>query len=435
MNPSLSNTYSLKRRGFTLIELLVVIAIIAILAVVVVLVLNPGQLLAQSRDANRVSDLATLTSAMGVYITDQSMVGLSLGSSSVAYPSLPDPTATTTAGSNCGTLGLPSLSGGWNYQCAGPNYYRSTNDTGWIPINFQNISSGAPFGSLPVDPTNQTSSGLYYTYETNGSQYEFTAGMESKKYQQGGSNDVVSTDGGQYNDLYEKGTNLALAPIDFYANSTGGVPTNGLVGYWPLNEGSGSTAIDASGNGYNGTWNGTQTGTSGYYSSGYNQTWAGTFDGVSDYINTGNNAPLITGAFTSAAWVKSNNFANWEDIVDKGSQYLRNSEIALSQTTGAPYVSFTQSGSYKSCIATGSYSTGIWYFVVGTYDGSNERIYVNGVLSNTCAVTGNQDTSSDARIIGEIAGMDYFSGLIENVRIYNRALSAAEIQTIYNAGK
>ncbi len=59
------------RRGFTLIELLVVIAIIAILAVVVVLTLNPAQLLAQSRDANRVSDLATLQSAISLYTVDQ----------------------------------------------------------------------------------------------------------------------------------------------------------------------------------------------------------------------------------------------------------------------------------------------------------------------------------------------------------------------------
>lgn len=53
--------------AFTLIELLVVIAIIAILAVVVVLALNPAQLLAQSRDVNRVSDMATLNTALGLY--------------------------------------------------------------------------------------------------------------------------------------------------------------------------------------------------------------------------------------------------------------------------------------------------------------------------------------------------------------------------------
>ncbi len=58
------------QKGFTLIELLVVIAIIAILAVVVILTLNPAELLRQSRDSNRVSDFATLKSAIGLYSED-----------------------------------------------------------------------------------------------------------------------------------------------------------------------------------------------------------------------------------------------------------------------------------------------------------------------------------------------------------------------------
>src|SRR5471030_3210736 len=58
------------RSGFTLIELLVVIAIIAILSVVVILTLNPAELLRQARDSNRVSDFATLKSALGLYAAD-----------------------------------------------------------------------------------------------------------------------------------------------------------------------------------------------------------------------------------------------------------------------------------------------------------------------------------------------------------------------------
>src|SRR5208337_1332087 len=65
-----------RRKGFTLIELLVVIAIIAILAVVVILTLNPAELLRQSRDSNRVSDFATLKSALGLYGADVSTTAL-----------------------------------------------------------------------------------------------------------------------------------------------------------------------------------------------------------------------------------------------------------------------------------------------------------------------------------------------------------------------
>src|ERR1035438_7180198 len=87
----------LMRKGFTLIELLVVIAIIAVLAIVVVLTLNPGQLLMQARDSNRLQDLATIQSALSLFRTDQP--NASLGAASTTYISLPDPSATSTLGS------------------------------------------------------------------------------------------------------------------------------------------------------------------------------------------------------------------------------------------------------------------------------------------------------------------------------------------------
>lgn len=234
------------RKGFTLIELLVVIAIIAILAVVVILTLNPAALLQQSRDGNRVSDMTTLNSAINLYNTDQSgSPSFSLGFSNVVYVSLPDPNATTTAGTNCASLGLPTLPSTYTYHCAGPNYYRNVNGTGWIPVNLSNISLGSPLGALPVDPTNSSSSHLYYTYTTNGSQFETTAAMESAKYQVGGSNDVISGDGGPLASVYEKGSQLGLEPLDYGDNT--------LVGWWPLNEGTGTVAYDDSGNNVSGT--------------------------------------------------------------------------------------------------------------------------------------------------------------------------------------
>ena len=56
------------KKGFTLIELLIVIAILAILATTVVLVLNPAQILAQARDAQRISDLSSIKSAIALYL-------------------------------------------------------------------------------------------------------------------------------------------------------------------------------------------------------------------------------------------------------------------------------------------------------------------------------------------------------------------------------
>ena len=82
--------------AFTLIELLIVIAVIAVLSVVVVLALNPAELLRQSRDANRLSDMASLSSAVSLYLEDSGGTG-AIGLSSTSYMSVMDASATTTA--------------------------------------------------------------------------------------------------------------------------------------------------------------------------------------------------------------------------------------------------------------------------------------------------------------------------------------------------
>ena len=168
-----------RNQAFTLIELLVVIAIIAILAVVVILTLNPAEIMRDAQDSNRLSDLTTFQSAMNVYTADSAIGGGSpnLGTPGTIYLSIPDPTATSSAGTNCSSLGFPST----GYHCAGPSYYRDTNGTGWIPVNFSSLSS-SPLGQLPVDPVNTSSSNDYYTYTTNGTQWAMSAVPASVKY-------------------------------------------------------------------------------------------------------------------------------------------------------------------------------------------------------------------------------------------------------------
>ena len=251
-------------RGFTLIELLVVIAIIAILSVVVILTLNPAELLRQSRDSNRLSDMATLNSALGVYAED---VGGSMGTASTTYISVPDPSANI-GGSQCQGLGMlaQSTSTGWVYQCAASTTYRNIGSTGWVPLNFKSISSGAPFGALPQDPINQTSSNLFYTYTTDGKTYEVTALMESRKYRSQFSTNPSLT---LYPGVDALGSNLALSGL---------WNPSGLAGYWNFEEGSGSSTLDQSGDGNNGTWVGTPSGNNGtYYTAGKVGKYAGAF--------------------------------------------------------------------------------------------------------------------------------------------------------------
>jgi len=190
-------------KGFTLIELLVVLALVAILSVVVILTLNPAELLKQARDSNRTSDLSTLKSAISLYMADvnsPSIFGPTVGQVGCITSA-----AAASATANCGAFVSSSLVA--SSTQAG---VRNVNGTGWIPVNFSAISSGAPIGQLPVDPVNTAL--WYYAYGVTGTSnqlFEIAAQMESTKYANGGGADVENTDGGNQPNWYETGTVLS----------------------------------------------------------------------------------------------------------------------------------------------------------------------------------------------------------------------------------
>jgi type II secretory pathway pseudopilin PulG len=241
------------RRGFTLIEALVVFGIIGIVSATVIVVLNPNELLRQSRDGVRLSDFATIDSAIRHY---QFNSRGSLGSSTVIYVSLPDPAATSSAGTDCASLGLPALTSGWVYHCASSANLRKLDGTGWLPIRFSDDTTSASMGALPVDPVNSASFRVYYIYTTNGVNWELNARLQSVKYGLGGSKDSVSLDGGDDPTLLEGGSLKSLMPsgaaglgqgnidatdayawsenigwIDFYNSGSVGVTASKLTGY------------------------------------------------------------------------------------------------------------------------------------------------------------------------------------------------------------
>ncbi len=195
--------HRMRRRaaGFTLIELLIVIGIIVILSVVVVLTLNPAQLLAQSRDSRRVSDLAALQSAISLYLADVSSpsVGSSTGSgrcyvhASASIPSTGGCSGRFTGGMTATTSTLLSVNG-----------------AGWMPIDFTQISSGAPISGLPQDPVNNSTYFMAYANTTGSTlTYEISVDLESTKYTSGSGN-LENSDGGSSATLYEAGTAAGL---------------------------------------------------------------------------------------------------------------------------------------------------------------------------------------------------------------------------------
>ena len=196
------------RKGFTLIELLVVIAIIAVLSVVVILTLNPAELLRQARDSNRISDLATMKSAISLFeadVTTSSQVAIGVYGTLYTASAQATTTTSTYVGAAAGNWGFLALS----VATLNKSSSRAIDGTGWIPVNFAAISSGSPIGNEPVDPANDNVD--YYVYSPSSTVFKFGAKVESSKYGSptSGSN-VTANDGGNNTSTLEAGTNLSL---------------------------------------------------------------------------------------------------------------------------------------------------------------------------------------------------------------------------------
>ncbi len=168
-----------KARGIAWLELVMAVAIVAVALVIIILVIKPAQIAEKSRDSERVLDLTSIGSAINLYLADNhNFNGLSAG---VIYDS---------------TQGTSSTR-------------EKINGTGWIPIDFNLISSGSPLSSLPVDPTNNKSKNLYYRFgvDPKTKTYELDCAFESSDYIT-----KESSDGGNNSSLYEYGTNLTILP-------------------------------------------------------------------------------------------------------------------------------------------------------------------------------------------------------------------------------
>ncbi len=185
-----------EQKGFTLIELLIVIGILAILTAAVVIILNPGELLKQARDSQRFSDLDALKNAIALYLTDSQQLGSGAGTAVTGdcYATL------SGTGSECGGRFTSSPT-----VVATPADPRPVTGAGWIPLNFNAITSGSPLQNLPIDPVN--SGNLFYSaaFNTTNLTFELDAVLESTKYGSGAGS-KAATDGGSSSTVYEVGS-------------------------------------------------------------------------------------------------------------------------------------------------------------------------------------------------------------------------------------
>lgn len=227
---------------------------------------------------------------------------------------------------------------------------------------------------------------------------------------------------------------IGILALNGYFGGGAAIPedtmTRGLVGYWSFDEGSGNTAYDASGAGNHGTISGANW-TKGKISG------ALTFDGADDYVNIGQSSTLNVSNITVESWV--NYDSGWPvGATIAGRDDSTNRVWSFYQFDSSTLRFFVFIGDVAKIKDTSlSPVPGQWYHLVGTYDGSNVRIYINGKdVGSPTAATGNIDTdAADIRIGDDLATSHVnWKGLIDEVRIYNRALSAEEIRYHYNRG-
>jgi antitoxin component YwqK of YwqJK toxin-antitoxin module len=236
--------------------------------------------------------------------------------------------------------------------------------------------------------------------------------------------------------------------VSLYKPSTGSAPTSGvnltsgLVGWWTFN-----------GNGKDNTPqqnNGAVTGATlttdrkGRANSAYS------FSGTSQYVTVPFKSLLHpTSGISTSIWIKPTDMGAVRTYslisnTNSGGYLLRmNNDIAGHNGCPAQQLCFLvqAGGTYRvASISTAAFTNNVWAFVTGTYDGSTVKLYLNGSLQASTTYAGNIEyTTNNPLCFGGEAtpttctqAGEYYPGVIDDVRLYNRALSASEVTALYS---
>ena len=201
-----------------------------------------------------------------------------------------------------------------------------------------------------------------------------------------------------------------------------------LISHYTFDETSGTTAGDSAGSN-NGTLIGGPTWSTG------NIDGALSFDGT-NYVNIPDNSTLEGfSSMTVATWINSNTAQSGSNrfAVGKGASYVLTFDHAVTNFQGH-FAVYDGTTWYTSGTSENTVASNTWVHFVGVYDGTNLKVYENGTESSSRNV-GSFTIASNPNDLGIGAngsGGDKFSGVIDDVRIYNRALSASEITELYN---
>lgn len=211
------------------------------------------------------------------------------------------------------------------------------------------------------------------------------------------------------------------------------------VGHWRMDEGCGTASADISGNDNDALFvNMTESAwETGHINPDGCFRKALAFDGSDDYLNCGNDSSFnfnSTNAFTISCWIKPENLSSYQGIIGKwGGGWASSPYQIIVHSNGSIMIGIGNGVSYSTIyLPANCFHTGKWHHIAATYDGSTLRGYVNGI-EEASSVAGYSLTSNVANlIIGRYANYA-FSGTIDDVRLYSRALNEDEIAAMqYN---
>lgn len=293
-------------------------------------------------------------------------------------------------------------------------------------------SSDFVSGSIPKDPRNTD---YYNVIASNNSGYKVCAALEVNPvnicnntsencFCRSSEQSEINLSGGAT--LSGIGSEMGLGINHPLLCDANGTLDDGLIGYWNMDEGSGGTTSDITSYGGNANLvNGPIWSTSSVNAS-FDS--AVSFDGSNDYIQAPQNNSLNSvgsGPFTFSLWVNPTSLS-WSGLLSKGANWLINGGTGCLRNGN-----ISPSCSYINVPVP----LNSWTNVVLTYNptgGSNNlKAYTQGVFRGSTTSTGNLSVNTLPLSIGGPGGNSYFSGLIDDVRIYNRVLSPEEITNLY----
>jgi hypothetical protein len=332
--------------------------------------------------------------APGTYafqLTVDSGTGLMLYQASVPATVVQVPTAVAVSP----TSATVALGQSQQFTVAATDQFGNAMDASGVTWSVTDPANGTDYGSID-------SSGVY------------TAPSDKT-----GTFDVTATDGA----VHATTTATVVNPL-----------LQGLVGWWKLDDGTGSTAADSSGNGDTGTlmngaaWAPGRVGPSSV-----------SLDGSDQFVDVGNPSDLnLTSAMTLSAWVEPTSLTAWQRVITKmgDDSVPENDSYVLGVSgNGGVYFGLFQNGSQDFIDGSTPLTLNAWNHIVATYDGNTARIYLNGVLQQEeFQLSGAVDASTGDVRIGIGASSSYgFQGAIDDARIYDRALSQQDVENLYNS--